>query len=51
MAFKAGKTAALPIFSDTLLPYLNQGVRLCPTIGFASPKFFRDYAPDRTTLK
>ena len=27
-------------------PYLNQwGGRLCPTIGFALPNIFRDYAP------
>jgi hypothetical protein len=43
---KAGKAAALPKFSDAL-PYLNQGGRLCPTMGFASPKFFLDYAPEK----
>ena len=25
---------------------IREGGRLCPTIGFASPKFFRDYGPE-----
>ena len=41
---KAGKTAAFPKFSDMLtLSQSGGGGRLCPTIGFASPKIFRDY--------
>ena len=45
-AGKAGKAAAVPKFSDTLtLSQPGGGGRLRPLIGFASPKFFRDYAP------
>ena len=37
----------LPKFSDTYVnPISIRGVGLCPTIGFASPKKFRDYAPE-----
>ncbi len=41
---KAGKTAALPQCSDTLTLYQPEWGRLPPTIGFASPKNFRDCA-------
>jgi len=38
---------ALPKFSDTLtLSQPGGGGRLCPPIGFASPKNYRDYALD-----
>ena len=43
---KAGKAAK---FLDKLTlsqPGGGRG-RLCPTIGFASPKFFRDYVPGK----
>ena len=47
---KAGNTAALTKFSDTLLTLSQPGGggrgRLHPPIGFVSPKNFRDYAPD-----
>ena len=41
---KAGKAADLPKLLETLTLF-QSGVRLFPTIGFASPKDFRDYAP------
>ena len=39
----------LPKFSD-MLTHSQSGGRLCRTIGFASPKTFRDYAPASNLL-
>ena len=46
----AGKAAALPKFSDTLTLSQPEGGRLCPPIGFASPKYFRNYAPEDSSI-
>ena len=43
---KAGKAAAWPKFSHALTQSQSGGGILCQTIGFASPKKFRDNAPD-----
>ena len=40
---EADKAAALPQISDTLILSESDG-RSCPTIAFASPKYFRYYA-------
>ena len=41
----AGKAADLPKFSDTLNPISTDRGRLCPPIGFASPKKFPPLRP------
>ena len=43
---KAGKADALPKFVRYVNPFSIREGRLRPTIGFASPKFFSDYAPE-----
>ena len=41
----AGCAMAHPDFGRSVNPISTKGDRLCPTIGFASSKIFRDYSP------